>query len=428
MVSRKKRIAVTVGEGYVPGLDRVLAGVVRAAFELGWEVVGIRDGFNGLLFPDRYETDGLAFLSLEMAAKPGLFPPGILSTAHPLDPFRVRVVDGENAISEKDLSEPLFNRIETNGIDGIITVLGPHELGMAWKLVQKGLPLVCIPKAIENDVAETTLSFGFNSALSYGVDTLDRARTAAETLGKIAVVEVLGTHAGWLALQSGIAVIADAVLMPEIPYHLDSVAERLQGTVQSGCPASLVVVAEGTAPATGEPEWAEGTTHAVNRSGLVSENVALGLQRRMDRETSPLVLGQLMRGGTPTAVDRQLGVGYGAAAVRALKEKGNLKRAYEAFPDKRFLARSPIIPGVNGTEEHVRAVLDFILPHENVASYELLPYHRLGETKYGFLGKIYRLRDFKPPAKETMERLQTIVNRAFEERGSGKMEEDHHES
>ena len=99
---------------------------------------------------------------------------------------------------------------------------------------------------------------------------------------------------------------------------------------------------------------------------------------------------------------------------------GNLKRAYEAFPDKHFLARSPIIPGVNDTEEHVRAVLDFILPHENVASYELLPYHRLGETKYGFLGKIYRLRDFKPPAKETMERLQTIVNRALEERGSEK--------
>ncbi len=320
MGSRKRRIAVTVGEGYVPGLDRVFSGVVRAAFELGWEVVGIRDGFNGLLFPDRYGTDGLVPLSLEMAAKPGLFPPGILSTSHPLDPFRVRVVDGENAISEKDLSEPLLNRIETNGIDGIITVLGPHELGMAWKLAQKGAPLVCIPKAIENDVAGTSLSFGFNSALAYGVDTLERARTAAETLGKIAVVEVLGTHAGWLALQGGIAVMADAVLMPEIPYHLDSVAERLQRTVQTGCPASLVVAAEGAAPTAGEPGLSEDHNHTVNRSGLVAESVALGLQRRMDRETFPLVLGQLMRGGNPTAVDLQLAVGYGAAAVRAIQE------------------------------------------------------------------------------------------------------------
>ncbi len=320
MGAGNKRIAVNVGEGYVPGLDAVVAGVVRAASEQGWDVVGIRDGFNGLLFPDRYETEGLASLSSAMAAKPALIPTDILGTAHRPDPFRVRVVDEENAITEKDLSDALLKRIETIGIHGIISVLGPHELGMAWKLARKGAPLVCIPKAVENDVAETTLSFGFNSALAYGVDTFERARTAAEILGKIAVVEVPGTHAGWLALQGGIAVMADAVLIPEIPYDLDAVAERLQRTLQAVGPVSLVVVAEGAVPAVGEPDAAPEAAHTVNPSGRVAENVALGLQRRMDRETFPLALGQLIRGGAPTAVDRQLGVGYGAAAVRALKE------------------------------------------------------------------------------------------------------------
>jgi ATP-dependent phosphofructokinase / diphosphate-dependent phosphofructokinase len=340
---RKKRIAVNVGEGYVPGLDAVFAGVVRAASELGWDVVGIRDGFHGLLFPDRYETEGLVPLSPAMAENPALFSPGILGTAHLLDPFRVRTVDGENAIVEKDLSDILFNRIESGGIDGVISVVGPNELGVAWKLARKGLPLVCVPKAVENDMAGTTLSFGFNSALAYVVDTLERARTAAETLGRIAVVEVLGTHAGWLALQSGIAVMAHGILIPELPYHIDSLIERLQKTSRGGSPVGLVVAAEGATPAAGEPELPDDPAHAVNRSGLVAENVALALQRRMDRETFPLVLGQLIRGGSPTAVDRQLGVGYGAASVRALKEnRASVMTAFQP-PDLTFVPLSDAV-------------------------------------------------------------------------------------
>ncbi len=320
MGSKIKRIAVNVGEGYVPGLNAVFTGVVRAAFELGWEVVGIRDGFDGLLFPDRYEEGGMVSLSPLKIENPAVLSRGILSTTHPIDPFRVQVVDPDNQIVEKDLSDTLLQNVEAAGIDGIISVLGLKELGMVWKLARKGLPLVCVPKAVENDVAGTTLSFGFNSALAYVVETLDRARTAAETLGRIAVVEVLGTHAGWLALQGGMALPADAILIPEIPYHLGSVATRLQEKLRRGWPVAMVVVAEGASPAKGENPLLNEGSHVMDQSGLVAESVALELQRRMAQETFPLVLGQLIRGGNPTAVDRQLGVGYGAAAVRALKD------------------------------------------------------------------------------------------------------------
>ena len=344
MGSRKKRIAVIVGEGYVPGLNAVFSGVVRAAFELGWEVVGIRDGFDGLLFPDRYETGGTVSLSPEKVRNPSVLSSGILGTTHPMDPFRAQIVDQDNQLMEKDLSDVLLQKVEAEGIDGIISVLGPKELGMAWKLARKGLPLVCVPKAVENDVAGTSLSFGFNSALAYVVETLERARTAAEALGRIAVVEVLGIHAGWLALQSGIAVMADGILIPELPYHMDSVIERLQRTSKDGWPVGLVVAAEGATPAAGEPELVDEDTHTVNRSGLVAKSVAFGLQRRLDRETFPLVLGQLIRGGNPTAVDLQLGVGYGAAAVRALKEeKTGIMTGFQ-HPDLSFV---PLADAVN---------------------------------------------------------------------------------
>ena len=344
MVSRKKRIAVNVGEGYVPGLNSVFTGVVRAASELEWEVAGIRDGFDGLLFPDRYEAGGIVPLSPEKVENTVALSSGILGTTHPMNPFRTRVADGNHQIEEKDLSHALLQKIVAESIDGVISVVGPNELGMAWKLAKLGLPLVCVPKAVENDVAGTTLSFGFNSALAYVVETLDRAKTAAETLGRIAVVEVLGTHAGWLALQGGIALPTDAILIPEIPYHVDSVATRLQEKIDRGWPVSLVVVAEGASPANNEPRLLNDGTHAVNRSGLVAESVALELQRRMDQEIFPLILGQLIRGGSPTAVDRQLGVGYGAAAVRALKEGRNGVMTAFQPPDLTFI---PLADAVN---------------------------------------------------------------------------------
>jgi 6-phosphofructokinase len=329
-----KRIAINSGGGYVPGLNAVVTGVIIAANELGWEVLGIRDGFDGLLFPDRYPNGGVVPLSSVLADNLAASTGSILGNSTRTDPFRVRVVNANQMVEEVDRSGDLLERIRAEQIDSVISVVSGPALSVLFKLHRKGLKTVCIPKSVENDIAATQLAFGFNSALSYAVETLDRMRLAAQSAAKIGVVEVLGEHSGWLALQAGIAVCADAVLIPEVPYDLCKVAARLRQKAR-GTASGLVVVAEGAMPANGDAvapaasdalktmlsPLSTGPTSAnvVERSGSAAREVALRLQRLSDQPTYPLVLGQLVKAGAPTAVDRQLGIGYGAAAVRAIR-------------------------------------------------------------------------------------------------------------
>jgi ATP-dependent phosphofructokinase / diphosphate-dependent phosphofructokinase len=337
MTRQPTRIAINIGGGYVPGLNAVIAGTVLAASELGWEVVGIRDGFEGLLFPERYPGGGVVTLTPETVGHLSSAGGAILGTAARSDPFHARSINSEHQVEEIDRSDELLETIRRANIEAVVSVVGARALSIVFKLHRKGLKTVCVPKSVENDMATTALSFGFNSALSVAVETLDRARQAAESTRKIGVVEVLGEQAGWLALQGGMAACADAVLIPEIPYDLNAVAARLRKKFQAGRTSALVVVAEGATPRNGDqpqtdaPPAADslkgslspGATgqagsHVIERSGHEAETVALQLQRLTDEEAYPLVLGQLVKGGPPTAVDRQLGLGYGAAAVRAL--------------------------------------------------------------------------------------------------------------
>ena len=308
-----------------------------AADELGWEVVGIRDGFDGVLFPERYPDGGLVPLTPRVVE--GLSAAGgmVLGNATRTDPFHVRQVGADSQVEEVDLSGDLIAKVRDAGIDAVISVVGPRALSILFKLQRRGLPTVCVPTSVENDVAATQLSFGFNSALSFSIDLIERARQAAQAAGKIGVVEVPGEHAGWLALQAGIAACADAALIPEIPYDIREVAARLAKNAKAGRGHGLVVVAEGAAPREdlqdkGETDargslraslspgaTGEAGRHVIERSGAAAQAVARGLQRLTDRAASPLVLGNLVRGGPPTAVDRQLGLGYGAGAVRALQ-------------------------------------------------------------------------------------------------------------
>ena len=223
----------------------------------------------------------------------------------------------------------------------MISVCGMRALSILFKLHRKGLKTVCVPKSVENDIAATQLSFGFNSALSFATEMLDRTRQAAESARKIGVVEVLGEHAGWLALQAGMAVCADAVLIPEIPYDVTKVAAKLRARMQ-GRTEVWLWSSSPRAPCRRHPckprrkpldsmkaslsPGATGHTgaHVIDRSGHVAETVALQLQRLTDHETYPLVLGDLVKGGPPTAVDRQLGLGYGAGAVRAPARRSEL--------------------------------------------------------------------------------------------------------
>src|SRR5512139_1783152 len=220
-----KRIAVNFGGGFVPGLNAVITGVVLAAGELGWEVLGIRDGFDGLLFPERYREGGLVNLT------PGLLEGSagtVLGNATRNDPFHVRRLNEEDQVEETDRSDELLGMIRKEKIDAVISVVDSRALSILWKLSRKGLRTVCVPKSAENDVAATALSFGFNSALSFVAEMLERVRQAAQAARRIGVVEVPGEHSGWLALQAGMAVCADAVLIPEIPYDVHKIAAKLR--------------------------------------------------------------------------------------------------------------------------------------------------------------------------------------------------------
>ena len=241
----QRRIAMMVGAGHVPGLNAVVMGAALAANKLGWETVGIRDGFDGLLYPERYPNGGLVSLDPDLIANLDPNSAGILGQAPRVDPFHVRQVNEDEMVEEVDLSGRLLERLQAEGIDGLIAVVGGRGLSILYKLHRKGLNVVCVPRSIENDIAATSVSFGFNTALSFTIEMLDRVRQAAQSARKIGVVEVLGEQSGWLALQAGIAACADVVLIPEIPADLQAVATRLEDTVTSQRPSALVVVAEG---------------------------------------------------------------------------------------------------------------------------------------------------------------------------------------
>jgi len=354
-----RRIAINVGAGYVPGLNAVIMGAAMAAGRLGWEMVGIRDGFDGLLHPDRYADGGLVTLDAQLIENLDPAGSGVLGQSLHVDPFHVRQVNEDGMVEEVDMSDQLLQRLKAEKIDGLISVVGGRGLSILYKLHKKGLNVVCVPRSIENDIAATMVSFGFNSALSFTIEMLDRVRQAAQSARKIGVVEVLGEQAGWLALQAGIAARADVVLIPEIPCDLQKVASRLKEKVTIKRPYGLVVVAEGAkfidgAQAQGQPSsfkaslsplaTGDDSGHVIHRSGQAAETVAVKLQLLIAEETYPLVLGPWVRGGAPTAVDRQLGLGYGAGAVRAMRSgKYGVMMAF-APPDIQYV---PLAEAIN---------------------------------------------------------------------------------
>jgi 6-phosphofructokinase 1 len=341
-----KRIAINIGSGYVPGLDAVVAGAVLAAHGAGCEIVGIRDGYDGLLFAERYAGGGLLALDAQ-AVDAGRGGGSVLGTAARNDPFRVRTVTVDGAVDEVDRSDELLSRLQQAGIEAVISIVGGsgatglHALSVAFKLHRKGLATVCVPKSVENEIAGVPLAFGYNSVLAHTTETLERLRLGARDVGRLAVVEVPGQYAGWLALQSGMAALANAVLIPEIPYDIEKVAAALDGQASAGRQPALVVVAEGARPCraaldavappdpmraslapNADPALGQGA-HVIGRTGAAANAVATAIQRVTEREVMPMALGLLARGGAPTALDRQLGLAYGAAAVRALQAGEN---------------------------------------------------------------------------------------------------------
>jgi len=335
-----RRVAINVGAGFVPGMNSVLMGAALAGGKLGWELVGIRDGFEGLLHPDRYPAGGLVPLSLDLIENLDPATGGILGQAPRVDPFHAPTTNQAGA----DLSDELLKRLQAEGIEALISAVGNQGLEILYKLHLKGLHTVCIPRSIENDIACTAASFGFNTALSVTIEMLNKAYQAARSARRIAVVEVSGEQAGWIALQAGIAARADTVLIPEIPCNLKHVAARLKDKLSPRRPYGLVVVAEGAKLAGDSPSQGEPKDSFFPRSGQAAERTAKTLQSLIPGDCYPLVIGPWARGGNPTAVDQQLGMAFGAGAVESLKSGQTAVMMAFMPPDIRVL---PLKDAVN---------------------------------------------------------------------------------
>ncbi len=303
-----------------PGLNAVIRAATLAARNRGWDVVGIRDGFSGLLTPEQYPGGGVVRLSRESVR--GIVHQGgtIIGTTNRGNPTAYPVQQEDGTWTEVDRTEELVDKFAAHGIDALVTVGGDGSMTIANRLYEAGLRLVGVPKTIDNDLEKTTDTFGFDTAVSFASECIDRLFSTATSHGRVIVVEVMGRYAGWIALSAGAASGAHAILIPEIPFELEPVAATIAQRERRGAQFSIVVVAEGAAPKGGTVSVLGKAVGQAEKLGGIGDVVAKGLEQLTGREARTVVLGHLLRGGGPTAFDRLLGLRFGAAAVRALEE------------------------------------------------------------------------------------------------------------
>ena len=316
-----KRIAINTGGGDAPGLNAVIQSVVVSAVNRGWECYGIRDGFNGILFPERYPEGGVLRLTRERVLGIGHLGGTMLGTTNKGNPLHFPVNMPDGSTREIDRSDEILAYFATHEIDALVSIGGDGSLTIAHALHQKGLRVVGVPKTIDNDLDKTFTTFGFDTAVSFATDCLDRLHSTAASHQRVMVVEVMGRYAGWIALHTGIAGEAHAILIPEIPFNLDKVAEHLRCREADGQQYSIVVVAEGAMPVDGHRELlAPAEAGHAERLGGLGERVAHDLAESTGKDARVVVLGHLLRGGSPTSFDRLAALRFGAAEVRALDE------------------------------------------------------------------------------------------------------------
>lgn len=312
-----RKIAISTGGGDAPGLNAVIRAAVLTALNNGWEVCGIRKGYAGLLGSD-------AVVGLDREVVRGITHLGgtILGTTNRGNPFEWPVERDDGTVEVVDRSDEVVEAFHARGFDALIAIGGDGSLRIANRLAEKGLPVVGVPKTIDNDLASTQVTFGFHTAVQTATEAIDKLHSTAESHERVMVVELMGRHAGWIALHSGVSATADVILIPEIPYDLDIVCEKVEERYTSGRNFALVVVAEGAYPREGSVILQEeaGAGRAA-RLGGIAERVAGEIGARTGRETRWLVLGHLQRGGTPTAYDRLIALRFGSAAVRAVEAR-----------------------------------------------------------------------------------------------------------
>ncbi|RME49083.1 MAG: ATP-dependent 6-phosphofructokinase [Caldilineae bacterium] len=315
-----KRLAINTGGGDAPGLNAVIRAVTIAGHNRGWEVVGIREGYNGLLEPERFPEGGLMSLTPDTVRGITHLGGTILGTTNRGNPLHWPTTGPNGEVVEIDRSDELVARFREKELDALVAVGGDGSLAIAHTLHQKGLCVVGVPKTIDNDLDETVITFGFDTAVSFAVQCLDRLHSTAQAHRRVMVVEVMGRYAGWIALNAGVSGTADAILIPEIPYDIEKVAAKILDREQHDRHFSIVVVAEGARPKGGTYSVVAREAGRAERLGGIGHKVAAELQTLTGKETRTVVLGHLLRGGTPTAFDRLIALRFGAAAVRALEE------------------------------------------------------------------------------------------------------------
>jgi phosphofructokinase-like protein len=314
-----KRIAVNTGGGDAPGLNAVIQSVMIAAHNRGWDCFGIRDGFNGILFPERYSEGGVARLTRERVRGIGHLGGTILGTTNKGNPLHFPITMPDGTVREVDRSDEILTYFATHEIDALVSIGGDGSLTIANALHQKGLRVVGVPKTIDNDLDKTFTTFGFDTAVGFATECLDRLHTTAESHQRVMVVEVMGRYAGWIALHAGIAGNAHAILIPEIGFDLEKVTAKIREREAAGSQYSIVLVAEGAQAKDGHREvLAPAEVGHAERLGGIGESIAGALAESTGKDTRVVVLGHLLRGGSPTSFDRLAALRFGAAAVRAL--------------------------------------------------------------------------------------------------------------
>jgi 6-phosphofructokinase 1 len=310
------RIAVNTGGGDAPGLNAVIRAVVLAAHHRGWQTYGIQRGYDGLL-----TFQGVVHLDPDDVR--GITSQGgtILGTTNRGNPFRSVATAADGTTHEVDRSDELVAAFQASGFEALVAIGGDGSLQIAAGLAAKGLPVVCVPKTIDNDVAATEQTFGFDTAVNIATDAIDKLHSTAESHQRVMVVELMGRDTGWIALHSGISGTADVILIPEIPFDIRKVCDKIRDRDATGKHFSIVVVAEGARPVDGNVELlerrGEGT---VDRLGGIGSKVARLIAEQVDKEVRSLVLGHLQRGGSPTTYDRLLALSFCTASVQAIAD------------------------------------------------------------------------------------------------------------
>jgi len=306
------RIGVLTGGGDAPGLNAVIRAVVKSATNSGIEVIGLEDSFDGLIEPGRSRP-------LTPRDVTGILRLGgtILGTVNRGDPFAYPVSTSEGT---KDYSARCIEMFKTLGLGALVVIGGDGTLAIGYEFFKRGIPIVGVPKTIDNDLVETINCFGFDTAVNFATDAIDRLHTTAEAHHRVMVVEVMGRYAGWIALYAGVAGGADVILIPEIPFTVERVAERIAERERWGARFSIVVAAEGARPLGGKVSvLKEAEPGQAERLGGIAGRVADAIATLTGKETRSVVLGHLQRGGTPTSYDRVLATRFGGKVVECVR-------------------------------------------------------------------------------------------------------------